>query len=49
MMTMSLIPTRTPSLLANLTTPILRAEKPLVLVWVEVDGKMECRWVEDTP
>jgi hypothetical protein len=35
------------AVLATLATPVLVPHKPLVLVQVEVNGKMECRWVED--
>jgi len=35
------------AVIATLATPILVTTKPLVMVQVEVNGKLECRWVED--
>jgi hypothetical protein len=34
------------AVIATLVTPALIPQKSLVLAWVEVNGKKECRWVE---
>lgn len=35
------------AVLATLATPVLVPQKPMVLVRVEVNGRMESHWVED--
>ncbi|MDX2231706.1 MAG: hypothetical protein NW220_18880 [Leptolyngbyaceae cyanobacterium bins.349] len=34
------------SVIATLVAPALVPQKALVLAWVEVNGRKECRWVE---